>query len=42
MPTKAKKAKKSQVKVKDLKPRKNAKGGMRGNTIGGARGLGSN
>ena len=39
MATKAKKTTKTQPKLKDLKPRKDAKGGRRNNTIGGARGL---
>ena len=42
MPAKAKKTKKTQPKLKDIKPRKDARGGMRGNTVGGARGLGAN
>ena len=39
MKSKAGKTKKAQVKVKDMKPRKSAKGG---NTIGLARGLSAN
>jgi hypothetical protein len=35
MKTKAGKTTKTQVKVKDIKPRKNAKGGRRANTVGG-------
>ena len=42
MPTKAKKTTKTQPRLKDLKPRKDARGGARNNTIGGARGLGTN
>ena len=42
MPSKARKSKKVQPKLKDLKPRKDAKGGARSNTVGGARTIGSN
>ena len=42
MPTKARKTTKPQPKLKDLKPRRDARGGARNTTIGGNRSLGTN